>query len=453
MKTSGIQQRRIWTNNELIRLIIPLMIERLLIAVIGMGDTLMVSGLGEFAVGGVSLVNSVNVLFVDIFIALAMGGTVVVSQYLGRKDYENSSQTAKQVIYIVALIAIGLMVFLLLFQKDILRLIFGHIEDDVMQAAMTYFRITVLGYPFYALYCVGSALFRSTGNSSIGMGITFAGNIFDLVGNYVLIYVFSWGVSGAAWSTFITHVLSAVIVLTLLYCKKIKGVELKGIRHIRFKRGLIRSILQVAVPNGVENSMFQFGKIALARLASTFGTIALAGHALANHVITLGNLPGWSIGMSLLTIVGQCVGAGDYEGANYYTKKLIKLSCVCMCVYNIILFLMLPTLFSFFDISAESRSVAELCGRIFCVAAIFIWTFSYGLPFALRAAGDGKYTMVASATSMWVARVGIAYLLAYVFDVGVVCVWISMVCEWVMRTGFFVSRWRSGRWRQKRVLE
>ena len=440
-----------WNNKAIFRMIWPLIVERVLVAMVGIADTAMVSPLGAYAVSGVSIVDSLNVLFLDLFLALATGGAVVVSQYLGRDDRKNGSLAARQLLYFVAFMSILVMIVLLVFHEQLLHLIYGHMEEDVMEAAGIYFRITVMGYPLLALYHAAAALFRSMGISRVGMSITFIGNIMNLIGNYVMIYVWKWGVAGAAWSTFFTHMASAAVILVLLYVGH-RDINIYGIAKIKLNKGIISSILRVALPNSMEGSMFQFGKLALARLASTFGTAAMAGHAIANNIISVGNLPGVAVGMAMLTIVGQCIGAGDHTAARHYVKKLMKIAYAIMSSFNLMMLLILPFLLKLFQLSDESMKVAQLCGSIFCAAAIFIWIPAYCLPNALRAAGDGKYTMLSAGFAMWSARVGIAYLLAYVFHIDIVCVWIAMVCEWVVRGTFFSLRWRSRKWEKKSVI-
>jgi putative MATE family efflux protein len=433
-------------------LIWPLIIDQILIVLIGIIDTVMVAPLGEAAVGGVSLVDSINVLVVNVFSSLTTGGAVVCSQYLGRRELPKASDSAKQLIYITILISGTLVLLMFPGRLLVLKIIYGHIDAGIMKEAEIYFFFTILSYPFIALYAAGSALFRAMGNSRVGMGISLLVNVLNAAGNAVFIYLCGWGVAGAAAATLTSRLVSALAVMYLLGNLKSAPISIRGIRSLRLLPSIIKSILRVAVPNGIEGASFQVGKLALARLVSTFGAAAIAGNAIGNIFMTMGNLPGMAIAQAMIPVVGQSVGAGDFEGAKRYTRKLMGYSYVTMISFNILNLLSMPLVFKLFALSEESLAYGRLFGTIFCTAAMVFWIPAYGLPFALRAAGDARYTMIVSTIAMWLIRVGVAYLLAYAFGVGAVCVWISMVCEWLFRGGGYIIRWKSGKWQEKRVI-
>ncbi|MDR0388761.1 MAG: MATE family efflux transporter [Spirochaetaceae bacterium] len=441
-----------WTKRQLLVLIWPLIIDQLLIVLMGIIDTFMVASLGEEAVGGVSLVDSINVVLLQAFSFLAAGGAVVCSQFLGKRDNKSASNAARQLVYAVTFLSGLLSAGMLPARSVMLHLIYGHIEQGIMIQAEQYFLFTALSYPFIALSTAGSALYRSMGNSRMGMWISFLVNILNVMGNAFFIFVCGWGVAGAALSTLLSRFVAAVIILALLYCSRKTPLGLRGIFRVHVDGTLIRRILKVGVPNGIEGAIFQVGKLVLSRLVSTFGTAAIAGYAVSNIIMTIGNLPGLAVAAAMLPVVGQCAGAGDNSAAAYYTKRLILFSYAITGILNLAFILFMPVFFGFFTLSPESLRIARLGGLIFCTAAIFIWNFAYCLPYALRAAGDAGYTMLVSTLAMWLVRVGFAHILARFFGLGVICVWISMVCEWLTRGSLFLLRWKSGKWKEKRLV-
>ena len=444
-----------WDGRALARLIAPLIIERFFITLVGIIDVSMVSVAGEAAVGGVSLVDSINFILIDLFAALTTGGAVVCSQFIGRREDENAAESSKQLLITITFLSAVIMAPVIIFHRQLITLIYGGLEAGVLESAAVYLVITAASYPFIAVYMAGAALFRSMGNSFVSMAVSFITNVLHFIGNWIFIVYFKWGVAGVASSTLICRIIAAVTVVLLLRRRTEGPVHIMGIARTRPRPAIIRSIMRVATPNGAESMMFQVGKLFLARLVATFGTVAIAGNAVANIVINIGNLPGISIATALLTIAGQCVGAKDYAAAKRLTNKLLKLNYAVMGTLNLLFAVLMRHFLTLFNLSPESLDVAYICGMCFCVGSVFIWTPAYCLPFALRAAGDAKYTMAVAGIAMWAARVGVAYALAAIFGerIGALSVWISMLCEWVVRAGCFSYRWFGGKWQNKTVIE
>lgn len=442
-----------WNNRTLTRLIWPLMIEQLLAVALGMVGTVMVTAVGEAAVSGVSLSDAVNVLLINMLTALATGGAVVASQYMGRGDNQKASEAGRQLVYSITLLSCvaGMAVFFL--RGPLLSLIYGNLAPEVYTNAEIYLKISALSYPFIGLYNAGAALFRSMGNSRVSMLASLVANILNIAGNWVLIYHLNMGVAGSAISTLASRAVAAILLLVLL-AKGKQAIHLTNLFKVRLNFGLIRNILKIGIPNGLENSIFQIGKLLTAGIISSFGTAAIAGNAIATVVSTFGNLPGNAIGLGLITVVGQCVGAADYDEAKNCTRKLMKTAFIGMAAINlaIVAAISFDGFLALFSLSAEGATVAYQCLLLNCLAAIVFWPQSFALPNALRAAGDAKFTMGVSIFTMWAFRVGLAFLFAYTLGLGVLGVWAAMILDWVVRGTVFWLRWRSGKWQSKGVL-
>ncbi len=444
-------EQRLFSRSDLKKLIIPLMIEQTLAISIGLFDTLMVSSCGEAAVSGVSLVDSISVLLIQILSALATGGAVVCSQYIGKKMPERAKLSAGQLMLIMLVSAGTVMIVVLFLHKFLLRWIFGQIEADVMASAEIYFIISAISYPFLGVYNAGAALFRAIGNSKISMYTSLVMNVVNISGNALLIFGFGMGVAGAATATLVARVISALVMVALLL-KKDNPLCIATPGCMRPQRDVIGKILKIGIPSGVENGMFQIGKLLVSSLTATFGTAAIAANAVANSVAGFANIPGIAVGLAMVTVIGRCIGAGEKEQAKYYSKRLMGLSYGGMMIADIILLLAVRPIISCFALSAEANEIAIQLLTCFAVCASLIWPMSFTLPNALRAAGDAKYTMEVSVFSMWVFRVASSYFFADTMGLGVLGVWIGMYVDWVFRSILFIIRYISGKWLEKKVV-
>jgi putative MATE family efflux protein len=344
------------------------------------------------------------------------------------------------------------MVLTLLFSRPLLALIYGHIERPVMEAARTYFFITALSYPALAVYSSTAALFRSIGNSRITMKVALLVNVLNIGGNALLIYVFNMGVAGAALSTLVSRIAAAVLTMILLMSGHSPAISLRGVFKVRVRFSIIRSILNVGIPSGLESSMFQVGKILVSRVITHFGTTAIAANAVTGVVNSMSFMPGQAFGMALITVVGQCVGAGEYQNAKRYAARLIKQSYIIMfvCCYGILAGR--EFLVSFFHLSPEAHELAKQFIFVYGAFTPLCWPLAFILPNALKAAGDAKYSMYISIISMWLLRVCGAYILAYVVGIGAIGAWWSMILDFCFRAVCFTRRWRRGSWMGKTVI-
>lgn len=429
-----------FSRKDLIRLLVPLIIEQVLAVLVGMADVVMVAAVGETAVSGVALVDSISLLVVQVLAALATGGAVVCSQYIGKQKPEEACRAAGQLAVITLMGSICIALTALIGNRRLLEVIFGQAEEAVMDNAAIYFRLTALSYPFLALYNSCAALYRSMGNSRVSMMVSIVMNAMNVIGNAVCIFGLHMGVEGVAIPTLVSRIFAAVVMI-LLIRKPENVIHISHWRELCPEPGIIRKILIVGVPSGLETGIFQFGKIALQSLVSTLGTTAIASFAVASNLVTLQYLPGNALGLGLITIVGQCVGAGEVEQAKQYTKKLILLNYALLAVVCGGMALGSRPIVGLYNLSPGASELARQM-ILMHACAMSIWPLAFALPNTLRAGLDAKFTMKVSVFSMWVFRIGFAYLFVKVWNVGVMGVWFGMFIDWIFRVILFVGRFR-----------
>lgn len=444
----------LYTNKDLKKLIIPLVVEQTLAVLVGLVDTIMIAGVGEAAMSGVSLVDTVNILIINVFAAFATGGAVVAGHFLGQKEPENASKAAWQLIFFASVVSIIISMLFVAFHKPILNLIFGQVEEEVMNSATSYLTITAFSIFPLAVYNGCAALFRAMNNTKVTMWVAVFMNLINITGNAAFIYGFHMGAAGAAAATTLSRTASAVILFILLYSPK-RTIHLSGYITWRFNKDMIKKILYIGVPNGLENSLFQLGKILLMSLISTFGTYAIAANAVCNTIAMFNILPGMAISNAILSVAAVCVGAGEYKQVRYYTKKLIMIAMGATAFMTVLILLFRNQLVSLYHMTPQAE---ELAIRIFCfhaVMAVFFWVLSFCLPNTLRAAGDVVWTMVIAGVSMWAFRIAAAYAFSYWFHWGLFGIWAAMIIDWVFRAICYSIRYLSGKWERimpKRML-
>lgn len=433
----------------LIWLIIPLVIEQTLAVLVGMCDGVMVSAVGEAAISGVSLVDMINNVVLNLFAALATGGSVVTSQYLGARNQEQARRSVGQLVMMSLLFGLLVMAACLLFGRSMMDLFFGSIEEDVMAAGMLYFRITALSFPFIALYNAGAAIFRSEGNSRLSMKVSMLMNVVNVAGNALCIYGLRMDVSGVAIPTLIARAMGAGVMLWMA-AKPGGRLRLVPGNMLPLQGKMVRSILHIGIPSAFENSLFQLGRVVVVSMIALFGTVQTSANAVANNLDGLSILFGQAMSLAMVTVVGQCIGAGDTKQATYYTKKLMLWTYIFMGATCLAVFLFCGPLVGLYSsLSPETVRLARMLVRIHSGFAIFLWPVSFVLPNALRAANDVRYTMMVSIVSMIILRVVVSWVLCVRLGWGAVGVWIAMILDWVCRASFFLGRMLSGKWKSK----
>ena len=434
-------------------LLIPVVLEQLLNSIMGTADTMMVSNVGSAAISAVSLVDSINVLVIQAFSALAAGGAIICAQYIGQRNKEKANESARQVLFIITAISVAVSLFCLVFQKPLLRLIFGSVEEKVMRASEIYFFYTALSFPFIAAYDSAASIFRAQDNTRGPMTISMISNVMNIAGNAIMIWAFHMGVAGAALSTLISRIFCAVVVLIQLR-KEREGQEIvvRDYFKIRPNWSMIKRILGIGIPSGVENSMFQLGKLAIQSTVSTLGTAAIAAQAMTNILENLNGIAAIGVGVGLMTIVGQCLGAGRKDEAVYYIKKLCVIAEIVVLTSCLIVFALTKPVTILGGMEKES---ADMCFHMVMWITIMkplVWTMAFVPGYGLRAAGDVKFSMITSCCTMWACRFCLCVFLIRVMGFGPMGVWIGMFADWTLRGIIFTWRFHSRKWLQHKVI-
>ena len=442
-----VTENRLFSKKDLRKLIIPLILEQTLAITVGMADTMMISSAGEAAVSGVSLVDMFNNLIISVLEALATGGAVVTSQCIGAGRREEACQSARQLVFTEAAITIGISVLVLLFHRQILGLFFGQIEADVMQNAIIYLIISVFSFPLLAVYDSCAALYRSMGNAQITLKISLLMNVINVVGNAIGVYVLKLGVAGVAIPSLVSRGVAGVVLFTLLH----NPDNLVFLAREKFKvdATIVKRILFIGIPSGIENGIFQLGRVLVVSIIAAFGTSQIAANGVANSLDSMGCIVGQAMSLAMITVIGRCVGAGEEGQVRYYTKKLLGETYFYTAVINSIILLLLPWILQIYGLGEETTRLSYILVMIHDGMAIFLWPASFVLPNMLRACNDVKYTMVVSIFSMITFRIGFSYVFGVHMGWMAVGVWAAMVIDWVFRVLCFVGRYLAGTWRKK----
>ena len=451
MEITQAVARPMFSNKALRQLIIPLILEQLLAMTVGLAAVVMISGVGEAAVSGVSLVDTVNILIISILSALCTGGAVVCAQYIGRQEPENARISARQLVYITLIFSLAIGAILLCAPDFFIRLIFGAVEPAVAESARTYLIFSAISIPFLALYNSCAALFRAMGNSRVSLYVSVVMNVVNISLNALLLYGFHFGVLGVSIATATARLVAAGLIFYLIRSRN-NPIYLRGLFPIRFQKNMVQSILSIGVPNGLENGMFNFGKLLVQTLVAWLGTSAIAANAIIGSIFNITIVPGMGMSLAILTVVGQCVGAGDYAQAERYAKKLLLITYVTMIAVNLPILIFGKQVLGLFSLGDVAFKIALKVLPPLAISCCLFWSLSFAFPNVLRAAGDAKYTMIISASTMWIVRFGLSWIFTKLFHLGLEGIWYCMMIDWVVRSVFFFFRYRSGKWRTKTVL-
>lgn len=441
----------LFSNRDLRKLLIPLVIEQILVMLVGMADTVMVSSVGETAVSGVALVDMVNYLVITVLTALTTGGAVVLSQYLGSGQPDKAEFSAGQLMTVSAIFSTGIAALCILFRQIILRLFFGTVEQAVMEAALIYFLVTACSFPFLGIYNAAAAQFRAMGRTNVTMYVSLLMNIINIAGDFIGVALLRAGVLGVAVPTLISRAIAAVLLSALAF-RLADRVRLRWRNILTWNWADVQRILRIAIPGGIENGLFALGKVLVTSIVSQFGTVQIAANGVSNSINQIAIIVVSAVNLAVITVVGQCMGAREQEQAEYYTKKLMKISYISTAVLGGIVCLSLPLVLRFYRLEQETLRLAALLIVMHNLMAVLLHPTSFNLANSLRAAGDVKYTMYVGVFSMIVFRLGSALLFGIILGWGVIGVWTAMGMDWLARSVCFTYRYRKKNWQSCHVI-
>lgn len=440
-----------FSNRNLNNMIIPLFFEQLLIMLVGIIDTFVISYAGEAAVSGVSLINSFNTVFIYLFTALSSGGAVVISQYLGKRKSEDARRSSGQLFMFSTVFSIAMMTVILVFKDTVLNILFGRVEADVMEAASTYLRISAYSYPALAIYNVGVSMYRSIGKTSITLYVSLISNIINTAGNIIGVFILHAGVEGVAWPSLLARMFSALAITVLLFRKKEEIYYEK--QHIfSIDTSLLKRILKIAVPNGLENGIFQLVKVLLGSVVAMFGTYQIAANGISQSIWSMAALMGVTMNSVFITVIGQCMGNGDITQTKLYFRKLMKMTLVMSTIWNIFIFMCTPFILHFYAISDITKELILKLVLIHNIFNAFAYPLAFGLSSGLRAAGDVRFTSTVSVLSTIFGRLLFSFIFGIWMNLGVIGIAMAMCLDWLIRAVIFVLRYRSDKWTMFKVI-
>ena len=434
-----------FSNKDLRNLIFPLFVEQFLLMLVGISDTVVVSFSSEADVSGVSLVNSFNTVLIFLFTALSSGGAVIISQYIGRRNHQKAGEAAGQLLMISTVISAALTAAILLFADQLLSLLFGRVEPAVMQASKTYLVITTWSLPALAVYDAGAALCRSIGKARATMYISTAANLVNIVGDCVGVLVLDLGAAGVAYPSLLSRILSAAAVT--VYCFRSNSGTKYQLRSIfAWDGSLLKKITGIALPNGIENGVHQLVKVALSSMVALFGTYQIAANGVAQSIWSLSSIMGLAMAPVYTTVIGQCMGARDIDSANFYFRKLNRITLALSVFWNALVFAITPLIVQHSAISAQAKSLVILLVLINNIFNGLAYPFAGSLGNGLRATGDVKFTMLVSIILTIAARLFFSILFGLWLGWGVIGVAIGMSIDLVLRGAIFLWRLKSQKW-------
>ena len=441
----------LFNRKSLINLMVPLILEQIFLGTIGIADMVMVAPVGETAISGISLVNSINMLFQSMFSALAAGGGILASQYLGKRERDHANGTARQLLVLSLCFSAAIAAVCCAGNQWFPRRLLPTAEAAVLKEAVTYFYLSALAYPCIMVFDACGALFRGMGESRIplcGSSLMCVGNIFL---NAIFIFGLDWGVFGAGFASLCAKAIGTALLLWFL-SKRRFSISLRHMAGLRAEPVILKNIFRLAVPMAMEDGIFHVGKLLVQGVVTSYGTTAIAANAVALTVADFTQMPVYAIGLGLTTVVGQCIGAGETGQARRYAGNILKVSFVLAAVLSAATFIGAEPIARLYQLTQETKETTMSLIRFHALICGTVWVCAFNIPCVLRAASDVNFNLAVSIFSMWLFRVGFSYVFRETTDIGVLSVWMAMGMDWLFRGAVYMARFLNGAWLHKRFI-
>lgn len=443
---------KLFSNRQLKNIYIPILIEILLTVSVGVADTMMVAQAGETAVSGVSCFNTIQNFLIALFSAFATGGSVVVGQMLGMGNKERAKNAVKDLIYLTVIASVSFSILFFVFKEPILRAIYGESEEAVIQAALDYATPILISLFFLASQSSLNAILRVQGKTKTTMWTSIAANIINVIGNAAFILVFNMGAMGVGIATLISRIVSFLI-LFVASTNKTLDAPLEKLLEIKHEGNMMGTIFSIALPSGLENSIFQLGKIVMIATIAQCGTASMAAFSVLDNIGTFANITGQAAGQTMMVVGGFAAGAGRFDESRRMAKIFLSVAYISMALIAVFIVIFLKPIISIYSFSPETSSLSYRIMIEYMVWSTIVWPASFTIPNILKSSGDVKYTMVVAISSMWIFRVFLARVLGIYMGFGIVGVMWGMYIDWVVRSIAFFIRYKSGKWTEKRIKE
>jgi putative MATE family efflux protein len=451
MSLSKLSEPKLFTPKSIKKLLMPLIFEQFMIVLVGLVDTMLLSGISESALAAFSLVDSINQLLMQVFMVIGAGGSIIAAQYLGNQDRKSAENTATQTFIMVLGVSVVIALPAIFLNGSLLRLIYPKVSTGIMDYSRQYFLLTAISYPAQAIYSGGTGMLYAQGYSRLSMLTSVVMNAAKILLNYILIYMFHMEISGAGLATIISRIIGAFMVTRFLLNQQ-APIHYSLPLKLGFRRADSRRIISVALPSGMENIIFLACKLVIGMLIAGYSGAMIAASAASNTISTYISIPANAINLATITIVSQCVGANRNEEAKQATVKLQIATYASLLLTCALVAIFINPIISMLNLSPEAVAHTRQMILVYSLISVFLWAPSFGLPNSLRAAGDNRFVMYAAVLSVIFFRTLGSFILGDMLGLQIQGIWYAMYLDWAARAVFFLWRFKSGKWMQHRLV-